>query len=913
MKIPGATYRLQFNKQFRFPDAVAIVDYLSKLGISDVYSSPIFTAPPESNHGYDVSNYNELNPALGSAHDWEIFTTTLRQQGMGLLLDFVPNHMGASAEYNPWWRDVLEFGTESLYARFFDIDWDSSDPQLTNHIVLPVLEDHYGTVLENGLLKIGLRNGGFEVRYRNLALPLHPRSYQKLLKWIATRKTVDQDLEKFIQHSSVLGTPANRESFQRLKDQLGAEPARSAIESAFQEFEQSPMDAAHLDFLDDLLSEQTYRLVVWRTGTHIANYRRFFDVDSLIAVNMSRPEVFDTAHHLVSDLIQKGQVTGLRIDHIDGLADPKSYLENVQAKLAPKAGTAAASGRFYVLVEKILMNGENLPADWPTAGTTGYDFGAAVMNVLIDAAHEQAFTRIYQDFVSNQISFAEILKQDKRWMMAEILNREIAELTHLLQKCATHRRADRDLLPEDLTRAIVATIENFDVYRTYVVPRNEISPADRRTIKNSLQRASEVSDEVDPAAFQLLHEVLLADGAGPRSSETDDKLFRRRFQQFSGPIMAKSYEDTAFFVYNRLIALNEVGGNPARFGISLTEFHRFNTEHLRDLPHAMLTTSSHDTKTSEDARSRVAAISQLPSLWADFIAVAASANAPFRTCLKGALAPDRNEEYLLYQILLATWPPGEMNATALDAYTRRVQRHMLKALREAKIHTRWDRQNRDWEKAVEDFIFKVINLSGAIYAVGFKSFADSIAQLGMVNSLSQTLLKLTCPGVPDIYQGNELWQFLLTDPDNRGTIDFALRRRVLASLDGMSPAEMLKNWRDGAIKLFLTRTILNFRRTNPLLFAKGDYVPLEVSGGFKECCVAFARVYENQHLIIVAPRLAARVGIPPVADVWQDTVLNLTPLNPRSFVDLFTSRTLQGDHLPLKEVLNELPFAALTG
>jgi (1->4)-alpha-D-glucan 1-alpha-D-glucosylmutase len=859
MRIPGSTYRFQFNRGFTFEDARKLVNYLDELGITDLYASPIFTAPPESNHGYDVCDYNQINPVLGGSAGWLELSNELRKRGMGLMLDFVPNHMGAVPGLNYWWRDVLEHGLDSRYAKFFDVDWEA----LEGRILLPILEDELEKVLERGLFELTYENGRLGIKYREIILPLTPASEQRA--WDAL--------------------------------QAGIEPNRNAAVAAFNA---GVKNSESRDWMRGLLAEQVYQLEYWRTGTRRANYRRFFEIDGLIGINVGLSEVFEAVHHLLGEFVKAGQVTGLRLDHIDGLADPAAYLERLQQFLKKIGGD-----EFYVVVEKILMGDEELPKDWPVAGTTGYEFGAAVTGVLVEGASEKNLSQIYEDFAGDKTTLEDVIVRSKRQVMGLALSKEVGILAALLEECA-----GGNMEGKELRAAVEAVLAVFPVYRTYMTPRTMVSPADRAVVETALALARKNSPNVTGKALDFLRKILLAEGE--TSPNETAELFRQRFQQFSGPIMAKSFEDTTFFVFNRLIALNEVGANPGRFGWEPTAFHAANSRRFQCSPHCMLTTSTHDTKLSEDARARVAGLSEIADEWKTFLQTAGKANEVFKADVNGKAAPDRNEEYLFYQVLLASWPLETLDQQTRSSYVERLQGHLLKALREAKIHTRWDEQNEAWEKAMSDFVSRVINEPSPEFTAKFAPLANQIAELGAMNSLAQTLLKLTSPGVPDIYQGNEGWQFALTDPDNRRPVDFEARQQFLKSLGTHPPAELLTNWRSGAIKLFLTRTVLRFRRKHPRLFESGDYVPLTFEGKFAENCIGFVRRAEGECAVVFAPRLTKKVGWPPIGEGWDSTKVNFAGLGETALVDLFTGRRFGDRTAAMAQVFGELPFAVLT-
>lgn len=913
LRIPRATYRLQLNRGLPFVRATELVDYLHRLGISDVYCAPIFTAPPESNHGYDVCDFQRINPTLGSPEEFAALAAALKERGMGLLLDFVPNHMGTVPELNPWWRDVLEHGTRSVYRTFFDIDWNPPDLPLHDKVLLPILEDHYDAVLRSGKLRLIFDAGRFHLLCGETRLPLAPRTQRRLFGEVAHRLSAQlpperaNALEPFLaEHIAApeTSTPIGLA-------ELCPDPVfQAAIGELLKDLNEAP-GAEHLH---ELLEEQSYRPAYWRSGSRIANYRRFFDIDSLIAVRMERPEVFAAAHQVLFQLIEAGYVTGLRLDHIDGLADPAGYLRQLQSSIAARCFhiTPETERTFFVLVEKITLEAEQLPPDWPVFGTTGYEFARDVTGILVDRGQEQAMTQAYAEFIRDNTPLPTIVRSRKNQVMHLAMSKELTGLARLLHACAQRHRHARDLLFLDLFNAIRETIACLTVYRTYLQPGTAASAVDRERIESAITLARANDGETDALAFEFLKQILLNDPPLTVCEEEFEKRFVTRLQQFTGPVMAKGCEDTVLYVFNRLLALNEVGSDPGTFGLEPAAFHDRNLERLRTQPHTLLATSTHDTKTSDDTRARIAALSQLTAEWTDFLKQAGPCAGIYKSVVDNRPAPDANEEYLFYQVLLGTWPLAPLTSETQPPYAARLQNHMLKALKEAKTHTRWDKSNPQWENAVTEFVAKIISAEDAPFREAFLRLAEQVAELGAINSLSQTLLKLTAPGVPDLYQGSELWQFQLADPDNRTPVDFEPRKHLLTSLEYPSPIQLLENWRDGAIKLFLIRTVLAIRRERPALFETGSYSPLHFDGEHRNSCVGFVRCRDKDSVIVLAPRLTKRVGFPPVGTSWADTAFFPHPAPHRRYRDVFTHRVFEMDgSLALSETFATLPFALL--
>jgi (1->4)-alpha-D-glucan 1-alpha-D-glucosylmutase len=923
--IPTATYRFQFHKGFTFQDARALVPYLHDLGISHIYASPIFRATPGSTHGYDVCDHNVLNPEIGTRADFDALTAELRSRGMGLILDFVPNHMGIAEPQNLWWMDVLENGPASPFARFFDIDWRPLKAELADKVLLPVLGDQYGRVLEKGELRVGFADGAFHVDYFSNRFPAAPRTLRPVLERAAERlPSCPEELASIL--TALRNLPARTESEpekiiertrekqiirKRLAQLCKEDPAVQAAIGAELEEMNSGKGPGGLDRLDEFISSQPYRLSSWRVAAEEINYRRFFDINTLAAVRVELPEVFEATHKLLLELIGAGGVDGVRIDHVDGLADPHGYLARLQGRASQALGVSGGERPLYLLVEKILGPGEPLRADWPVHGTTGYEFANDVIRVLVDGEAEEEITECHARYTGPLMDFQEIAYRSKRLVMESALASEVAVLGHLLNRISECNRWYRDFTVNALSAAVREVIACFPVYRTYLLPGGPPGELDVRLISRAIGRALRRNPSMEHSVFEFLRAVLLPPADNPHPvDETLRAEFVLKFQQCTGPITAKGVEDTAFYIYNRLIALNEVGGEPTEFGETVETFHRRNAERLAAFPHSMLAKSTHDTKRSEDVRARIAVISELPHEWAQLLRKWATANRTAHTQIEGVWAPDGNEEYLLYQTLLGSWPLEPMDEKARPEYVSRIRGYMEKALHEAKVNSSWLEPNAAWDSAVCEFATRILEPGKANrFLPTFLPFAEKIAQFGAVNSLAQTVLSLTVPGVPDTYQGTELWDLSLVDPDNRRPVDY--ERRVTALRENRGPAELLEHWRDGAIKLFTVRTLLRFRRENARLFAAGSYEPVTAGGTFADCCIAFERAWGNSRILVVAPRLATRVGFPPVGGLWKDTVIAPATTG-RGWRDRFTGRRVAGGAaLKLSELLADLPFSVL--
>jgi (1->4)-alpha-D-glucan 1-alpha-D-glucosylmutase len=939
-RIPSSTYRLQFNRHFTFAQAREIVPYLHELGISDVYASPYFQARAESLHGYDITDHNKLNAAIGSRADYDALVSELQKHGMGQMLDFVPNHMGVGESLNHWWMDVLENGPSSVYAPYFDIDWHPLKTDLRDKVLLPVLGDQYGRVLERGELKVRYEAGAFYLRYYEHEWPVAPGTYRHILQIALEILEPFKQEEFYPEFQSIITALDNlprrnetdpervelrareKEVIKRRLDRRCHEAPQvlEAIHKAVEKINGVAGNARSFDELDALLNDQAYRLAFWRVAAEEINYRRFFDVNDLAAVRMELPEVFDATHKLLLELVAAGAVTGLRIDHPDGLYNPREYFTKLQERCAQALGTSLPKDKraIYLVVEKILSGPERLPNDWPVHGTTGYDFARIVNSVLCDASAEQAITKTFRRFIGHSMHFGHLVYAKKRLVMRLSLANDVKVLGNLLDRLSEKNRWFRDFTLDQLNLAVRETIACFPVYRTYVTPDGHVSEEDRAVIERAISAAKRRNPAIEGSVFNFLRDILLF--RFPENLDEEARAehvhFVLKFQQATGPIMAKGLEDTTFYLFNRLAALNEVGGEPQQFGISLEDFHREQRWYHEHWPATMLTTSTHDTKRSEDVRARMVAISEIADLWRASLSRWRTFNRKAKTRIDEEDAPDANEEYLLYQILLGTWPvraDGKAASEASDQYIARVQEYMAKALKEAKVNTSWIQPNEQWDNAVKEFIARILERGAKNkFVPALAPVVEEVARLGAINSLSQALLKFTAPGVPDIYQGNEIWDDSLVDPDNRRPIDYAKRREMLSGLTSAAPEELLASWPDGRIKLFLTTRLLHFRREHPELFLHGSYEPLPVSGAHAESCVAFMRQHGNQCIIVLAPRLSVRVGYPAIGERWRDTQVQLPDNVARAACsDLFTGRELRAKERSLffADAFAALPFA----
>jgi (1->4)-alpha-D-glucan 1-alpha-D-glucosylmutase len=941
---PVSTYRIQFNKDFPFANGEAIIPYLNRLGITTLYASPLFKARSGSAHGYDVTDPGQMNPELGGEEGFDGLSGALTQHDMTLLLDIVPNHMAASPE-NRWWLHVLENGPSSEYSNYFDIVWQTSTSgePLESKVVLPILGSHYGTILENQELQVVRDGGEFYVAYWDNRLPLDPKTYRVVLEQrygilrdrlshyptayreyealielteeMPDRLTVDPDLVE----RRRTGTTRLKAELERLCETYPE--INEFIDENLRLINGTQGDPQSFDTLDHLISAQAYRLAFWRVANAEINYRRFFDVADLVSMRIEDEDVFRARHERLIELFGSGRLHGLRIDHIDGLHDPEGYLERLQAFLSPaRDELGLGEQESYILIEKILAEHEHLRDEWPTAGTTGYDFLNLVNGLSIDSAATERLTETYQRVSGISQSFEEIAYQQKRRVMAELFSGDVRSLVTWLDRLSAYDRHGRDLTQRELGQALSELTSRFPVYRTYTRTL-EVTEDDAAWIEQAIEPAIDARPDLR-RAFNFLRRVLTLNfpSSLPDEQKPEWLAFVMRWQQFAGPIMAKGHEDTALYIYHRLSSVNDVGGEPGRIGVPVEEFHARNIAQAHDWPHAMNATSTHDTKRSEDVRARMNVISELADEWDQRVARWQEQNAERKLAVDGNAFPEGNTEYLIYQTLVGAWPLEDQH---IPEFRERLKAYLLKATREAKTHTSWINPNDDYEDAVQQFVDAILADGDNPFLTDFREFERTTRWYGALNSLSQVLLKITSPGVPDIYQGNELWDFSLVDPDNRRPIDFDLRSQLLEQLQTAQPdpTDLLTNWTDGRVKLWLTHGALTFRREHPTLFLDGDYLPLEVNGPHADHLVAFARRHEDTWAIVVAPRLYAtlaanaglELGRAPVGDVWQGTTVSLPDDAPAEWKQVIASGCVTADNgtLDIASVLGEFPIALL--
>ena len=878
-RIPSSTYRVQLHSGFTFDDADAIAEYLKALGISHLYSSPYLQAAPGSMHGYDVVDPEKVNEELGGEEGHARFCRRLAELGMGQVLDIVPNHMALGPQNRYWW-DVLENGRSSRYATWFDIDWHSFEVKLQNKVLIPVLSDQYGRVLSAGQIKIEHTCDCFQVRYMDNLFPVAPRSLSSLLSRAA--EYAKNDLLNFIADSfAQLPYPDSTDRDVAMTRHRDKTVVYALLMRLCQEDAQADaainraVDALNSDVnaLDEILNQQQYRLAYWRTADQELGYRRFFDVNSLIGLRTERAHVFEATHSRILEWIEKGVLDGVRVDHPDGLRDPQQYFDRLRNR-APDA---------WIIGEKILEPGEFLRKSWPIEGTSGYDFLNVCNNLLMHGEGLKELTTIYADFTAEPTDYETLAHDKKLAVEHEALGSDVNRLTSLFVEICENNRDRRDYTRAEIRRALREVAACFAIYRTYVVPdRDEILDEDRAHIDSAVAQAKEWRQDLDPSLLDFIGDVLALRVRGGRESE-----FVLRFEQFTSPVMAKGVEDTAFYCFNRMIGLNEVGGAPDRNGLTIAEFHDYCAKMQTTHPLTMTTLSTHDTKRSEDVRARLAAITELTGRWRAAVNRWSRTNAPFRS----GKYPDRNTEYYLYQTLVGAWPITKERLVA----------HMEKAAREAKQQTSWTQQNKEFEDALRNFIEHI--LESRVFISELEDFVGRVLEAGRINSLAQTLLKLTAPGVPDTYQGTELWDQSLVDPDNRRPVDYDGRRNMLRELErGMDVEEIMRRMESGLPKLWLVHNALCLRRQHPEWFdSDAAYSPMIADGLKSDHLVGYLR---GKHVAVIVPRWPLRLG-----GRWAATTIEVPP---GKWSNVLTRETVAGGRLRVQSLLQRFPVALLT-
>lgn len=926
MRIPVATYRIQFNRDFDFEDAQKILPYLQELGISDIYASPIFKARSGSTHGYDVVDPNQINPELGSPETFDKLIEEIQKRDMGWVQDIVPNHMAYDSE-NKLLMDVLEHGPDSEYFDYFEINWDQTYENVKGRVLAPLLGDFYGNCLENGELKLSYDESGLSVNYYHLKFPLRIESYATLISYkintlSQTLGNRHPDVIKLLGVLYILKNIPSETSSQQRRDQ--AEFVKKLLWEIYQEnpeiqkfideninfFNGDIGKSESFNLLDNLLSEQFFRLSFWKVGAEELNYRRFFTVNELICVRVEDYKVFQRTHDLIGELVKSGKFTGLRIDHIDGLYNPVQYLRWLREK----------TGDIYIVVEKILELDEKLPANWPIQGTTGYDFLNYVNGLFCQSKNQERFDKIYVEMTGLTRPYNDLLVAKKRLIADKNLAGDADNLAQLLKRVCGDYRYGRDFTLAGLKTAIMEFLVRFPVYRTYI-NQEGVGEDDRAYVQQAIREAKGKLPEL-LNELNLMEKFLFLD-YDEFLSEENQQLWLRfvmKLQQFSGPLTAKGIEDTLFYVYYRFLALNEVGGSPNRFGISVEKFHEFNQKRLNSWPHAMNATATHDTKRGEDVRSRLNVISELPDQWEERVKVWSQLNRVHKTQIDSKVIPDRNDEYFLYQTLVGSFPFLEEE---YPQYVQRIKDYVVKAVREAKVHTAWLRPDTDYENGFVNFVEKILDFSeDNKFWQEFRPFQEKVAFYGMFNSLSQTLLKLISPGLPDIYQGTELWDLSLVDPDNRRPVDFDGRLSYLQEIKRRSRTgmqnlidDLMATWEDGRLKLFLIARVLQARQEYLDIFQQGDYQPVAVTGQYCDRIMAVARSYGKHTAIAIVPRFLTDVIEPPqfpLGDIWGDTAIILPEGSESNWYEAIVNHDIAASpNILVSQILQHFPVGLL--
>lgn len=960
-RIPRSTYRLQLGADLTLHQVCELLPYLQNLGISDLYLSPLFRARAESSHGYDVVDHGTIDPAIGDLAAFERLATAAREASMGIVLDVVPNHMGINDPGNAWWLDVLENGEGSYFADFFDIEWHPPAAGLQDKVLLPFLGEPFGKVLEKGDIQVVHENGRLQLVYFERRFPIAPTSWPVLLeRTLALSGDIDasdkraaadwNELKSIVTQIRNLPAGSRRDATamderyreqriarQRLEQLLKTSAIlREAFDRALQQINGEKDNPRSFDELEKLLDDQWYRLAYWRVASDEINYRRFFDINDLAAIRVENQRVFDAVHRLVAQLLDKGWVTGLRIDHPDGLRDPQSYFKCLQNLY--RANRSAADGNaaeVYVVAEKILSGEEPLPSDWVVAGTTGYDLLNIISRVQVDAGGLAEIRSFYDRATGNSKKPAQVVYEGRREVLSGSMSSELHMLTTSLYRIAQGHRASRDFTQPAIHRALREVLASMTVYRTYARGDSwDISEADYRTVTTAVRLAKRRNRTLPFSVFDFIGSVLLLEHPPTLSDEqaAERRQFALKFQQVSGPVAAKGVEDTAFYRYYPLASLNEVGGELDAKPLAVDEFHRLMRHRMEAWPHSMAATSTHDSKRGEDMRARLHVLSEIPDEWSAAVTRWHELNRSLLRELDGDAVPDAHEEYLIYQTLVGTWAVQPQSGEERAAYLDRILQYMEKALREAKIHVSWMNPSDDYETATRDFITDMLSRQGQEFTADLSRFVGQIADAGYINSLAQLVLKTTLPGVPDFYRGTELWDFNLVDPDNRRPVDYDARRKRLDQLRGAAKSgdtnaarEVMSRWPDPDVKLWTTAACLAVRRNYPDLFAFGEYVPLTVEGKYADHVISFARRHENEAAIIVVPRNVqalikrdrsqSMAGMPRID--WHDTRITVPDGFPSQWQcrlsgERQTPNSANGERgLLISQLLNTFPVAVL--
>ncbi|WP_300156127.1 malto-oligosyltrehalose synthase [Solidesulfovibrio sp.] len=933
MNAPIATYRIQFCQDFDFARCQGVLDYLAALGVSHIYASPIFRARPGSSHGYDVCDHKEINPELGGEEGFRALVAAARKRDIGWIQDIVPNHMAVSGD-NRMLVDVLENGPSSRYYQFFDIDWDHPYESIKGRMLAPFLGNFYGSVLEAGEISLGFDADGFFVRYYALRFPLRIDSYLRLLTLglDRLREAIGRDSPDYIKLLGLLYTikslPADDVQDERydqiffVKQMLFELYGKSAAVRAHIEANLARVNGTAPDgeaegedrraLLESFLAEQYFRLSYWKVAGEEINYRRFFSINDLISLRVEEEAVFRHSHGKIFELVREGLFSGLRVDHIDGLYDPARYLRRLRE----------AIGDAYLVVEKICVADEPLPALWPVAGSTGYDFLNAACGLFVDTDQEKTFERVYAGFTGRNQRAEDVAVWKKRRIIETHMYGDVENLARLINAVSSLDRLGFDITLRSTKRALAEVLAHFPVYRTYISP-DAIRPADIGYVRTAIRRAKRHNADLAYELDFLERFLLLQYDASLGEAQKDQwTRFAMRFQQVSGPLMAKGVEDTAFYVLGRLLCLNEVGAEPGAFGMAAEAFHAAMAERAGQWPRSMSATATHDAKRGEDARLRLAALSEMPADWRAALGAMHRAGRRRKTLVGDKPAPERNDEYMLYQAMLAHYPA---RAEELPGFGERLAAYLLKAVREGKERSNWLSPDAVYEKALTDYAAKLLRDGPkSAFMTAFAPLCRRLARIGYAYGLGQVVLKMACPGTPDIYQGTEDWDLSFVDPDNRRPVDFAAREKALTILAAAFAADapglcrdLAASPEDGRIKQFTLWRALAARRADPDLFSVGAYAPARFTGSLARHAFGFWRTFEDKAALAVVPRCMATFGAGQgdfvCGEAWEDVRVAEVPAGVGALTDAMTGRTFSGDGLALREVLRDFPVALLTG
>ncbi len=928
MNIPVSTYRIQFRPEFGFDSASEILQYLKELGISTIYASPVFKSRKASIHGYDIVDPAEINPELGGTEKFDILVRKTKELGLGWLQDIVPNHMAYDSE-NRYLMDILEKGIHSKYHGYFDIEWDHPYDNLKGRVLAPFLGEFYGTCLDRADIKLKFNKNGFSFSYFDFIFPLRIEDYLWVLKFDLhlLEQKVGRESGDFLSFSGIIhefekicaeDVPFDRDarissakaSLEKLYYTSGQ--ISTHLDSVLTHINGAEGQPATFCALDELLSRQNFRFSYWKVGNEELNYRRFFTINGLMCMRIEDRPIFDFVHMLIFRLAKENKLDGLRIDHLDGLYNPMEYLHRLKEVLPD----------IYVIAEKILDPFEALPDDMNLQGTTGYDFLNFNNGIFVDKENEKKFKNLYIHFTGMRTSYKELVAAKKRLFMGMHMAGDIDNLAHLLKKILGASRYGRDMTIYGLKRGIVEMMAQFPIYRTYVFA-GHLSRHDEVYIKEAAARAKNNQPGLVYELDLIERTLLLYYGAETPDAERQEwEHFTNRFQQLSGALMAKGMEDTTFYIYNRLMSLNEVGGDPSIFGVTLKDFHEFNNFKLSKWRNSLNATGTHDTKRGEDVRARINVLSEMPEEWISALRVFSKANRKFKKAHNGNLAPEKNDEYLIYQVLLGAYPFSD---TELPAFRLRIKEYIVKAIREAKVHTAWIKPDSAYEEACVNFVEAILDPERSPdFMKSFLAFQKKIAFFGVFNSLSQVLLKIASPGVPDFYQGTELWDFNLVDPDNRRLIDFKKRSDFLYGIKTRENdlvalvKELLAGKEDGRIKLFTIYRAIRARNEFMELFRNGDYMALEVKGRCSDHLIAFARKSQDACCVVIVPRFLSKIigtgDLPLGRGVWQDTAITLPDGFSPELHNIFTGESInKGRTVDVADILNVFPLALLVG